>query len=206
MSIASEISRISGNVQSTIEAIAATGVTVPENANSDNLPSLAQALANTKQDKLIGTEGQVVGFDADGNAVAQDAPDGLPEGGTEGQVLTKTASGAEWSDSVVYINTYARATSWNSVEGGKYQIEIDIRDYISDNLYHELLIANDKDLLIVITPDPTDTFGIEVFETCGIYYYRRIVGTTFSLRAKTQPDANIGVFIHIIRRTEASTE
>lgn len=98
MSIASEISRISNNVQNTIDAIEAAGVTVPEGANSDNLPSLAQALANTKQDKLTGAEGQVVGFDADGNAVAQDLPDGLPEGGTEGQVLTKTASGAEWAD------------------------------------------------------------------------------------------------------------
>lgn len=76
MSIASEISRISGNVQNTIDTIEATGVTVPEGANSDNLPSLAQALANTKQDKLTGAEGQVVGFDSQGNAVAQDAPEG----------------------------------------------------------------------------------------------------------------------------------
>ena len=98
MSIASEISRISNNVQNTIDAIEAAGVDVPNGANSDNHPSLAQALANTKQDKLTGAEGQVVGFDADGNAVAQEAPDGLPEGGTEGQVLTKTASGAEWGD------------------------------------------------------------------------------------------------------------
>ena len=98
MSIASEISRISNNVQNTIDAIEAAGVDVPDGANSDNLPSLAQALANTKQDKLTGAEGQVVGFDTDGNAVAQDPPDGLPEGGTEGQVLTKTASGAEWGD------------------------------------------------------------------------------------------------------------
>lgn len=98
MSIASEISRISNNVQNTIDAIEAAGVDVPDGANSDNLPSLVQALANTKQDKLTGVEGQVVGFDADGNAVAQDPPDGLPEGGTEGQVLTKTASGAEWGD------------------------------------------------------------------------------------------------------------
>lgn len=98
MSIASEISRISNNVQNTIDAIEAAGVDIPDGANSDNLPSLAQALANTKQDKLTGVEGQVVGFDADGNAVAQDPPDGLPEGGTEGQVLTKTPTGAQWDD------------------------------------------------------------------------------------------------------------
>lgn len=98
MSIASEISRISNNVQNTIDAIEAAGVTVPEGANSDNLPSLAQALANTKQDKLTGAEGQVVGFDASGNAQAQEAPDPLPSGGTEGQILTLGADGAEWAD------------------------------------------------------------------------------------------------------------
>lgn len=48
MSIQSEIDRISGNVQDTISAIRQTGVTVPEGANSDNLPSLAAALANEK--------------------------------------------------------------------------------------------------------------------------------------------------------------
>ena len=51
MSIQGEIERINGNVQNTISAIGATGIAVPEGANSDNLPSLAQALANEKQDK-----------------------------------------------------------------------------------------------------------------------------------------------------------
>lgn len=74
MSISSEITRITNNVQNTIDTIEATGVTVPEGANSDNLPSLAAALANEKQDKLTGTQGQVVGFDEDGNAVPQAAP------------------------------------------------------------------------------------------------------------------------------------
>lgn len=74
MSIQSEINRISGNVQDTISAIQATGVPIPSGANSDDLPSLAAALANEKQDKLTGTQGQVVGFDEDGNAVPQAAP------------------------------------------------------------------------------------------------------------------------------------
>lgn len=46
----------------------------------------------------MGTAGQVVGFNESGAAVAQEAPSGLPEGGTEGQVLTKAADGAAWSD------------------------------------------------------------------------------------------------------------
>lgn len=73
MSIQSEISRIQSNVQDTINVIQSTGVTVPSGATSDNLPGLATALANEKQDKLIGTQGQVVGFDAEGNAVAQES-------------------------------------------------------------------------------------------------------------------------------------
>lgn len=42
-----------------------------------------------------GTEGQVLTKTASGQAW-QDAPDGLPEGGTTGQVLTKTAEGSAW--------------------------------------------------------------------------------------------------------------
>lgn len=44
-----------------------------------------------------GTENQVLTKTASG-AAWKNPPDGLPEGGTEGQVLTKTASGAEWGD------------------------------------------------------------------------------------------------------------
>ena len=74
MSIQSEVERISTNVQNTLEAIRQTGVSVPENATSDALPAAAAALANEKQDKLTGSQGQVVGFDAEGNAEAQEAP------------------------------------------------------------------------------------------------------------------------------------
>lgn len=51
-----------------------------------------------KQDKLNGTEDQLVGFNSAGDAVAVAAPDPLPSGGEEGQVLTKTASGTQWDD------------------------------------------------------------------------------------------------------------
>ena len=74
MSIQSEITRISNNVQNTIDVIEQTGVSIPAGANSDNLPLLAQALANEKQDKLTGIEGQFVGFNSSGAAVAVSAP------------------------------------------------------------------------------------------------------------------------------------
>ena len=74
MSIQSEIDRINSNVQSALNAVADTGVSVPENANSNDLPAAVLALANEKQDKLTGMQGQVVGFGPDGLAVAQYAP------------------------------------------------------------------------------------------------------------------------------------
>ena len=74
MSIQSEVERLSANVQSALDTIRQTGVSVPENATSDALPAAAASLANEKQDKLTGSQGQVVGFDAEGNAVAQAAP------------------------------------------------------------------------------------------------------------------------------------
>ena len=97
MSIQSEVERLSANVQNTLEAIRQTGVSVPENATSDALPAAAAALANEKQDKLTGTQGQVVGFDDNGNAVAQEAPQtGLTQEQADQRYLQKsggTASG-----------------------------------------------------------------------------------------------------------------
>lgn len=52
MSIQSEIGRINSNVQSALNAVADTGVSVPENANSNDLPAAVLSLANEKQDKL----------------------------------------------------------------------------------------------------------------------------------------------------------
>lgn len=116
MSIASEINRLSDNVKDTIDIIRQTGVSVPENATSDDMPALASALANEKQNKLTGTQGQVVGFDSSGNAVAQEAPSGLPEGGTQGQLLAQGANGAEWVDNpvVAFGPQTVAASAWAS--------------------------------------------------------------------------------------------
>lgn len=94
MSVQSEIDRINSNVQSALNSVADTGVSVPEGANSDNLPAAVSALANEKQDKLTGAQGQVVGFDENGNAVAQNAPSGggMTEEAADGKYL-KLAGG-----------------------------------------------------------------------------------------------------------------
>ena len=61
MSIQSEIDRIRSNVQNTLDIVESTGVNVGSGSNA--LPNAVAALANQKQDKLTGTQGQVVGFD-----------------------------------------------------------------------------------------------------------------------------------------------
>ena len=98
MSISSEITRITNNVQDTIDVIEQTGVSIPDGANSDNLPSLAQALANEKQDKLTGIEGQFVGFDSSGAAVAVSAPTPVY------RTVTLTTSGWSSNTQTVTVN------------------------------------------------------------------------------------------------------
>jgi hypothetical protein len=51
MSIQSEINRVNNNVQTTLNTIAETGVSV--GSNSDALPAAAAALANEKEDKIL---------------------------------------------------------------------------------------------------------------------------------------------------------
>lgn len=102
MSIQSEITRISNNVQNTIDVIEQTGVSVPAGANSDNLPSLAQALANEKQDKLTGSQGQFVGFTADNVVGAVNAPAGtmIVNVTTTGELVTADKTVAEIHEAV----------------------------------------------------------------------------------------------------------
>lgn len=47
---------------------------------------------------ITGTSGQVVGFDSQGKPVAQEAPSGLPEGGTDGKILGYSSSRPQWID------------------------------------------------------------------------------------------------------------
>ena len=96
-----------------------------------------EATWDGKQGKVTGIQGQVVGFDQDGDMVAEnkypdggtqgqiltqgadgaewaDAPDPLPDGGTEGQLLTKTADGTAWQDKPSYTadEVGARPDTW----------------------------------------------------------------------------------------------
>lgn len=48
-----------------------------DKAGLERLWGKVEAALSGKQDKFTGTAGQVVGFDAQGQAVAQDAPEGV---------------------------------------------------------------------------------------------------------------------------------
>ena len=50
------------------------------------------------QSSIKGTQGQIVGFDSRGKPIAQEAPSGLPEGGTDGKILGYGSSGPQWID------------------------------------------------------------------------------------------------------------
>ena len=51
---------------------------------------------STKLTTPTGTQGQYLGFTADNKVGAVDGPSGLPDGGSEGQILYRGANGAEW--------------------------------------------------------------------------------------------------------------
>ena len=83
MSIQSEITRINGNVQTTLDKIAATGVPVGE--GSDALPAAAEALAASKQDKIT-AKGILAGDGSGGITGVSTLP--VSKGGTGKTSLT----------------------------------------------------------------------------------------------------------------------
>lgn len=81
-----------------------------------------EATWDGKQDKVTGIQGQVVGFDQDGDMVAEDK---YPQGGTTGQILTQGANGAEWADNNALTATGGgTVTMGETIGGGPYQIEM----------------------------------------------------------------------------------
>ena len=106
MSIQSEINRIQGNVQDTINVIQSTGVTVPSGANSDNLPGLATSLANEKQDKLTGTPGNFAGLDESGNLT--------DSGKKASDFAAATHSHAGYAEVKIFTNVSVAASAWGN--------------------------------------------------------------------------------------------
>lgn len=157
MSIQSEITRITNNVQDTIDVIEQTGVSVPAGANSDNLPSLAQALANEKQDKLTGQQGQVVGFNASGEAVAQAAPQaGITQSQADARYLQLSGGTIEvparenGSPSVALrLRNTGNSSSANRHDGPYFEFETPdgeiVREYINFDDGHAVVYFYDAE-------------------------------------------------------------
>ena len=76
---------------------------------------------SAKQNALTGTQGQVVGFGADGKPVAQDAPSSIPAGGTTGQVLAKKSE-----------TDYD--TEWKDASAGGLPVSVEILETICENI------------------------------------------------------------------------
>ena len=76
---------------------------------------------SAKQNALTGTQGQVVGFGADGKPVAQDAPSSIPAGGTTGQVLAKKSE-ADYD------------TEWKDASAGGLPVSVEILETICENI------------------------------------------------------------------------
>ena len=103
-------------VDNTVYPIILSGVDTPKTfydaANKiyvdgelDNFGAEISNELDTKLTTPTGTQGQYLGFTADNVVGAVDGPEGLPSGGTEGQILYQGASGPEWGDKpVMYVN------------------------------------------------------------------------------------------------------
>ena len=94
-------------------------VRVSQLDNDSGFQTLAQVQAavaavdlSGKQDKLTGTQGQVVGFDAQGQAVAQDAPEGggLTQAQADGRYFRIGESGHGTQE--LRLENHTGATSW----------------------------------------------------------------------------------------------
>lgn len=198
MSIQSEVERISTNVQNTLEAIRQTGVSVPENATSDALPAAAAALANEKQDKLTGAQGQVVGFDESGNAVAQEAPQGgLTQEQADQRYLQKTGGNASGNIGVasgdsrleLQVNTFGDTLTLafiNRVAGGAYirnteNAEITIgteRGFRMDSRYKDLVLTGGNFVSATAPSDDDDLTNKAYVDSKALAFGPQTVATS----------------------------
>ena len=198
MSIQSEVERISTNVQNTLEAIRQTGVSVPENATSDALPAAAAALANEKQDKLTGSQGQVVGFDAEGNAVAQAAPQGgLTQEQADQRYLQLTGGNASGNIGVasgdssleLQVNTSGDTLTLafiNRVAGGAYirnteNAEITIgteRGFRMDSRYKDLVLTGGNFVSATAPSDDDDLTNKAYVDSKALAFGPQTVATS----------------------------
>lgn len=155
------VSSAASTAQSTADTAKTNAATAQSRADA------AYTLAEGKQSKITGTEGQVVGFDANGNPVAQDAP----EGG--GNILVVTAE-LTIDDEVQNVShTYADIIS--ALESGKYVVLnlLDYNDwnnrykvscYDTENIYFDKFSEFYSET-VVVTSDNEWTYSLQFVPT-----------------------------------------
>lgn len=115
-----------------------TGLKTPVASNEATPKSYVDTQLSTKLTTPTGTQGQLLGFTADNVVGAVDGPEGLPSGGSEGQMLYKTADGTEWGDKpVMYVNitesggTYSADKTFAEIESAiesEYSVVVNVKD------------------------------------------------------------------------------
>ena len=135
MSIASEISRLSSNISDSLDAVAAKGVTVPSDSNSDDLPGLIALIEQGSG----GDSGGTIYQDLDGYLhPSEDSKNVISivdtldtAGGTIRTITSKVDSGG--------TNTLISSGSWTGTGGYKATIPIGKKMPQTDFLFEMIL-------------------------------------------------------------------
>lgn len=139
-----------------------------------------ETIWDAKQNALSGTEDQIVGFNSAGEAVAVEAPDSLPSGGTTGQMLYKSDSGSEWGDKPVM----------------QVFVTTDGDGYKSDKTFSEIMDAMESGSLVYavfignIIPLSTTSSLVVVFYIASFY---NGTNTEISIRIKNDDSVSVEV-------------
>lgn len=136
MSIQSEINRIKGNIEDTLDVVASTGVTVPEGSNSDDLPGLVQSLADEKQDKdtALTTSGGTLNNGSSLKSQADDSGDKASIMFSTNTVDIKTDSGDMAGIRVSGQTFLGETTSTVNIRGKKVTIGGELYNFASNDV------------------------------------------------------------------------
>ena len=130
----------------------------PEPSVVDQLVSRIEALDADKQDKLTGTAGQVVGFDADGNAIAQDNESPVYTAGDNISISGNVISAKNSTYSIVRdeeLETPGTVAEYHLVDNTKADAVVIVGDSIAipDMRYDDTEIHSEMERVSALTDE-----------------------------------------------------